>query len=369
MRKTKLQKGITLVALVITIIVLIILAAVAIGAIQNKGIIKYAQNASADYEVAEKEEQSVLASLLDKIKEKAPGNSGEGNKENEGNGNEGSVTIAEIDASNYGDSVEYSAGGVTDWKIFYNEGDYVYIIAADYLPYSLIPNDATDTTKLNMSNKGTDYPYSAYWSSTNNFRSESASAITPEVANKYKLSWLANNSSSIASNARATADLLKVDAWTSAFGNDSKGIEAIGSPTLEMWVASWNAKGEKYGTDKYVDLYVNLDSVGYYYLENINGAYNIGKNTEGYNDVLYFPHQSTYGNCSGYLLASPHSQNAVNSGTWLAYVADKGDLSGYDFNHIYASMLGSVSATVRPLVSLPSELLIKTADGSLKVNV
>jgi len=88
MRKTKTQKGITLVALVITIIVLLILAAVAIGAIQNKGIIKYAQNASADYEAAEKQEQSVLASLLDKIKDNVPGNSGEGNEENEGSGNE-----------------------------------------------------------------------------------------------------------------------------------------------------------------------------------------------------------------------------------------------------------------------------------------
>jgi len=86
--KIKTQKGITLVALVITIIVLLILAAVAIGAIQNKGIIKYAQNASADYEAAEKQEQSVLASLLDKIKEKAPGNSGEGNEENAGTGDE-----------------------------------------------------------------------------------------------------------------------------------------------------------------------------------------------------------------------------------------------------------------------------------------
>jgi len=87
MRNTKTQKGITLVALVITIIVLLILAAVAIGAIQNKGIIKYAQNASADYEAAEKQEQSVLASLLDKIKDNVPGNSGEGN---EGTGNDDS---------------------------------------------------------------------------------------------------------------------------------------------------------------------------------------------------------------------------------------------------------------------------------------
>ena len=92
-QNTKIQKGITLVALVITIIVLLILAAVAIGAIQNKGIIKYAQNASADYETAEKQEQSVLASLLDKIKENVPGNKGE---EDSGNENQGEVNTGKL---------------------------------------------------------------------------------------------------------------------------------------------------------------------------------------------------------------------------------------------------------------------------------
>jgi len=87
-QNTKTQKGITLVALVITIIVLLILAAVAIGAIQNKGIIKYAQNASADYKAGEEKEKTVLDSLLDKIKENVPGNNEEGNEENSGTGDE-----------------------------------------------------------------------------------------------------------------------------------------------------------------------------------------------------------------------------------------------------------------------------------------
>jgi len=112
MRKTKTQKGITLVALVITIIVLLILAAVAIGAIQNKGIIKYAQNASADYEAAEKQEQSVLASLLDKIKDNVPGNSGEGNEENEGSGNENEGS--EGTGGNQGDNSGTGNGNSSD---------------------------------------------------------------------------------------------------------------------------------------------------------------------------------------------------------------------------------------------------------------
>ena len=60
MRKTKAEKGITLVALIITIIVLLILAVVSINAVQNDGIIDYAKNARTEYEKAQDEEQALL---------------------------------------------------------------------------------------------------------------------------------------------------------------------------------------------------------------------------------------------------------------------------------------------------------------------
>ena len=66
--KTKAQKGITLIALIITIVVLLILAAVAISNIQNDGILKYAQNASSDYNKAIRDEQSILDEYLSYIK-------------------------------------------------------------------------------------------------------------------------------------------------------------------------------------------------------------------------------------------------------------------------------------------------------------
>ena len=46
-RKTKMEKGITLIALIITIVVLLILAATAISSITNDGVLQYAQNAAA----------------------------------------------------------------------------------------------------------------------------------------------------------------------------------------------------------------------------------------------------------------------------------------------------------------------------------
>jgi len=52
MKKTKTQKGITLIALLITIVVLLILAAVAISSITNDNILGYATNAAKDYNAA-----------------------------------------------------------------------------------------------------------------------------------------------------------------------------------------------------------------------------------------------------------------------------------------------------------------------------
>ena len=67
MKKTKTQKGITLIALIITIVVLLILAVVTINAIQGDGIIEYAKNAADEYTKKANEEQEKIDSLLGQI--------------------------------------------------------------------------------------------------------------------------------------------------------------------------------------------------------------------------------------------------------------------------------------------------------------
>ncbi len=62
--KTKTQKGITLIALIITIVVLLILAAVAISSIQNDGILHYATNAADNWNKAAQNEANMLGDYL-----------------------------------------------------------------------------------------------------------------------------------------------------------------------------------------------------------------------------------------------------------------------------------------------------------------
>lgn len=63
MKKTKIQKGITLIALIITIIVLLILAVVAIGSVQDSDIITYAKRAAAATDMAKIKEEAEIIKL------------------------------------------------------------------------------------------------------------------------------------------------------------------------------------------------------------------------------------------------------------------------------------------------------------------
>ena len=60
MKKTVDQKGITLLALIITVIVLLILAVVTISAIKNDGIMQHAQNAKNKYMTNKDKEEYTL---------------------------------------------------------------------------------------------------------------------------------------------------------------------------------------------------------------------------------------------------------------------------------------------------------------------
>ena len=60
MKRIKMQKGITLIALIITIIILLILAVVTIGSIKNSNIITYAQNAATDYNTKKDDEEDII---------------------------------------------------------------------------------------------------------------------------------------------------------------------------------------------------------------------------------------------------------------------------------------------------------------------
>ena len=63
MKKTKFEKGITLIALIITIVVLLIIAGVAIGTLQESNIIGHAKDAVSSYEEAKGKEENEITDM------------------------------------------------------------------------------------------------------------------------------------------------------------------------------------------------------------------------------------------------------------------------------------------------------------------
>ena len=279
--KTNNQKGITLIALVITIIVIVVMVGITINAvIGDDGIISEAKQAKDDYYSAENSEQQTLDSAVSAIRrarEEAGmissgqnGNSGintNSELENTESGNENNNTIANeinggsvsqddpvvpvtdntgtigtaVNSNKYGwKVVGYEAAGLV-WRLFYEDANNVYLISETQdgdFPISgirLYDQDANfDDIPL----------YSSY--QTGASISAQGQALMP-LAGGAATSVVGTNSSGVnyfveserGPWAWSTAYLCDITKWeTYKTGNAAW---AMGGPTIELFAASYNA--------------------------------------------------------------------------------------------------------------------------------
>ena len=239
----------------------------------------------------------------------------------------------------YGSTVtNYNANGIK-WKVFYATTDKIYLIASDYVHYSKLTNAYKNGASCY--NTGT-YPYSYYWASGGTSLETTGRQDGIFMATGYTL-----NSSYI--NSKCVSGLLNTNNWTT-FVDTNYADYAIGGPTLSMYIASWNAKG-------YTTLYTNTNTNGYYVGTSANPtdfSAEVSSDTAGYGDTLYYPHQSAYSNCTGYWLAAP---TAANTTTLMSVERDGYVLGFYSDNY---------NIGVRPLVSLKSGVtLLENINGTV----
>ena len=341
----KKQSGITLIALVITIIVLLILAAVSISlTLGNNGILSQASNAVIANKEAQAKEELAMAwsssitkywgdwandatvnksnyltkAVLDQylpngtLVEDPTYSNGVYTAKYLSNGQvytvkfdeQGNATVTKVTkelvgttasevaanpATYFEKTVKYSVLGLSDWKIFYADEDNIFLVAADYLPNQYVKSST------GMYRTGT---YVAYWNNA---------PYTQPVNAALKDSFLyAGYSNYGYANGRCTSSLLNTANWTD-FVNSTFADYAIGAPTLEMFVESWN---KRYPSDK---IYCNNTNEYGYCIGTTSDAttyYITLSSKEGYNNTIYFPRHEgiDLGNgdtCYAYWLASP----------------------------------------------------------------
>ncbi len=362
------SRGITLIALVITIIIMLILVTVTITVALKGELFNTAKQSKTETENKINEEQNLASGKVEidgkwykSIDDYVAGN-----------------PILTID--DYGEFVEYGVdlnndgNNKNDWKVFYvDEEGRTFIIATDYVSRNNCKalETAISTTKMIIIS---DYCY--YWDSgkaeyncydghntivTNDHTQNKRQCSYPDIfmgTGYYCSDHVGTDGKGGNTNSRCASSLMCTDNWSSFVDANYGATYAIGGPTLEMWVASWN---QKHGSDKDengINLYANVNSNN----AEIYG-YNIGASedttetnkditscTNGYDDALYFPHQ-TNENCYGYWLASP-SASGLRDMMGVFYNGSVGKVDYF-----------SGSYGLRPLVCIESGVkLVKTVE-------
>lgn len=232
-----------------------------------------------------------------------------------------------------------SQNGQNDWRIFYSDGDHIFLITGDYI-------NTEETNRISTSTGMTTSKYIACWDSVPAFQTVNSATLTRFKATEYKLQSGIDNS-------KCVSTLLNDNNWSSYKDSGNKAEKAIGSPTVEMWMDSWNAR---YPKDKiYRKASTSISNPGYYVGTSPDpSAISISSKTmkvkEGYSNKLYYPHASDYYGTYGYWLASPSTINIWS----VLYVGYSGNVDYYvcGYNHV----------GVRPVVSLNSGITVNAEE-------
>ena len=391
------RKGITLIALVITIIVLLILAGVSIAMLTGQnGILTQAQNSKTVTENKSAEEKVKLAVMsartrsetaaleLDKLKEEIANQGGTAtnnefpvNVTMDGKSftvtNTGVVTATGSSTTNpnppastdtlkaseiaakadktkiYGATVTgytLPSGTTTDvkLKIFYADNSNIYLIADNYVERANLPNSTNGkTATANKPNDG-----SARIAYFDNILGDYAgsSRITES-----KLKALNNdyfNTKGYTSendNMKSVAYMMDTTAWNSKFRDTNKAEYVIGGPTVELLFKSYN---EKYKTAYESQAVESSDksNTGYQIRKTSSDSWSTGIGSMlKTSDSLYVITKQT--DAYAYWLASPSASNAY----FVMYVNCSGRVSNNNYNY--------GNGGFRPLVCLKSDVTLE----------
>ena len=317
-----------------------------------------------------------------------------------------SKSITSLTESDYGKYINYPIDTDGDnnpnnnWRIFYKDDEHIFIKAADYLTEQKCNVLKTAADKAGMKQYNTEkYAYEYRWVNSsdavyhcNDGRADAKFNVTkikdesnpekevdkpqcsfPEIfmpsgdfckkdgydkEHYYCSDHVGNNGKEGNTNSRCASALQCTGNWSS-FVDTNYADKAIGGPTLEMWVASWN---QKYGNEKklYIDGGNDEDSVSGYKIgtsvNSMSTSISLSSFTNGYNDTLYFPHKtvnndldndSTDEECYGYWLASPSASGSDD--------VMRVDCDGYVGSNFY----NYYGVGLCPVVSLKSDVKIE----------
>ena len=270
------------------------------------------------------------------------------------NSKTGAEKVAESPIEDYyGKEVNYTApNGVNKWKIFYSDGNNVYLITTEYVDPAKLPSKGEgDNPAKPVQGDATNYPKAARFNNILGKYSGSAN-ITDEKMKAFNSDYFDNNDTSTYNNMKAVAYMLDKDIW-SDFANSSVAEYAVGGPSVEMLMKSYCITH----SDK-KDLYKTQASsaTGYQVSNNGGTSYaNVISVMLSTSEDLYVLPQNK--GAYAMWLASPSASN----GSYVMRVDYDGSMRNDAY---YGTTIG-----FRPLVCLNSNILLNWNDQTQKYDI
>ena len=349
------KKGISLIVLVITIIVMIILAASVVITLSNTGVIDRASQAVdltnesqvqdlavliwADAYIDGKRGTILETEVTTKLSEQGVtsdkwnitiSDTGVSVKNKNANTPQpGTLGYLIKDANDYGKTVDYSANGINNWRVFYHTNEYVYLISPSVLTSDKVPTNIPGTTV---------YGQEICWQSE---------ADVPGMAGtiQHPTAWMLLLSEYASTTKKKWTSYLLDETYYTNYRDsryDDYIVGVVGAPTVELYAASWNAKRnitndfETYNAELIV---TKVDDKGCV----INGG--VYTSTSVIDD-LYTP--GLAGSTNFYWLASP-----AESGEWEFHMISYA-MAGYHGPSM--CKVTNTSAGLRPVVCLKASI-------------
>lgn len=250
----------------------------------------------------------------------------------------------------YGKSItNYSANGVEDWKIFYSDGNNVYIITSGYVDPAKLPSK--DGAKPDQGD-ATNYPKAARFNNILGKYSGTAN-ITDEKMKAFNSDYFDNNYTSKNINMKAVAYMLDKDIW-SDFVNRTVAEYAVGGPSVEMLLKSYCEK-----VPEKKDLYKTQAPSATGYQVSNNGGTSYANRKNGMlstSDTLYVLPSAATSGADAMWLASPSAYH----GYYVMNAHYDGSVNYYNYNAYMAGF--------RPLVCLNSDIQLEAYEGGYKIS-
>ena len=135
----------------------------------------------------------------------------------------------------YGAKVtNYTANGISDWKIFYSDGNNVYLITSEYVDPTKLPSKGEgDNPPKPDQGDATNYPKAARFNNILLGKYSGTANITDEKMKAFNSDYFDKNYTSTNYNMKAVAYMLDKDIWGN-FANSSVAEYAVGGPSVGL---------------------------------------------------------------------------------------------------------------------------------------